>query len=137
MHHIYIYIYIYKTLGEFICYLKGLLKLTGPCLKNCRAVCQTKLFINYWIFFSITDYKAIKKLNIKNTTNKKIFSKYLVNMPIKNVPGKNNPGINPEIFQEGMLFSFVKGSINKFIFCTAKRNHQGIIFYLISQLLSL
>ena len=28
------------SLGEFVCYLNGLLKLTGPCLQNYWAVCQ-------------------------------------------------------------------------------------------------
>ena len=118
--YVYIYIYIYIYIYVYIKFLESfyvismvgwnyrvlVYKIVRPSV-NENSCFITKLFITYWIFFSIPDYKAIKKLNIKTRQTRHktcIRHAVLVNMPIKNVPGKNNPGITPESFPVSYAF---------------------------------
>ena len=83
----------------------------------------SQIISHLFIFFSVTDCKAIKNSTLKHGKQgtKPIKDTALGNMPtekntLKKNPRKNNPGVTRRVFLEGKFFSCEKESNHKFIF---------------------
>ena len=82
----------------------------------------SQIISHLFIFFSITDWKAIKNSTLKHDKQgTKLRHTALGNIPTekntqKKNPRKNNPGITRRVFLEGKFFSCEKESNHKFIF---------------------